>query len=274
MTETLTFIISGISIAGGIAGVFFFKNKYATEAEAKTNRIAELERSLSKAQEASKEQSENNSGEHDALKANSAALEAKNKEISAQLATAQSEIFSLKEECVSLGEKNISDLAHADKQLGSLNAEITALQIQLEEAQNRPVVVESSPVEVVEEKTANTVLFVDDSAVIRAKMKKTLVEAGYNLTLAVDGVDALKILEEKKFDLIITDLEMPNLDGLGLMLKLEEEPATKDIPVVIVTGHDEVEIKTNKISNLYGVCKKPWNDVELLKRVKALSNLN
>jgi CheY-like chemotaxis protein len=104
-------------------------------------------------------------------------------------------------------------------------------------------------------------------------MKKFLKDENYELTLVNDGLEALNALKEKSFDIIITDLEMPNLDGFGLMAQLSDDDTTKDIPVIVLTGHDDVSIKIQEANNLVGLYKKPWNEVELLKRIKLLSYL-
>jgi CheY-like chemotaxis protein len=157
-------------------------------------------------------------------------------------------------------------ISEASEKLNQLNVEINLLKQQLEKANQ----LRSIP-EVLQKQ--KSILMVDDSAVIRAKMKKLLIEAGYDLTLAIDGLDALKVMEGKHFDLIITDLEMPNLDGFGFLNKLGQTMETKHIPVIIITGHEDVNIKVGESESLSGIYKKPWNEPELLRKVKFLSSL-
>ena len=67
---------------------------------------------------------------------------------------------------------------------------------------------------------AKTVLIVDDSESIREVVNFTLQNEGYDVLVGIDGEDALKFLDGRNIDIIITDLHMPNLDGLGLIRKV------------------------------------------------------
>ena len=117
------------------------------------------------------------------------------------------------------------------------------------------------------------VLVVDDSAVARAKLGKLFEGAGFNVTLAKDGVDALEQLGRQHFDVMITDLEMPNKNGFELIEAVQGSLETEDMPVIAITGHDEMSARVHQVQGLYGIFKKPWNDRELLKRVETLAQL-
>lgn len=119
-----------------------------------------------------------------------------------------------------------------------------------------------------------SVLLVDDSAVARAKLGKLFASAGYRVTLAKDGVDALEQLAQARFDVLVTDLEMPNKDGFELIAAVQGSLETEDLPIIAITGHDELHARVHEIQGLYGLFKKPWNDRELLKRVEALALLH
>ena len=113
-------------------------------------------------------------------------------------------------------------------------------------------------------------LLVDDSAVARAKLSKLFLGANYRVTVAKDGVDALERLAEQRFALMITDLEMPNKDGFELIAAVQGDLDTEDMPVIAITGHDDMQARVNQVQGLYGIFKKPWNDRDLLKRVEVL----
>jgi len=113
-------------------------------------------------------------------------------------------------------------------------------------------------------------LLVDDSAVARAKLSKLFLGAGYRITVAKDGVEALERLAEQRFQLMITDLEMPNKDGFELIAAVQGDLETEDMPVIAITGHDDMQARVNQVQGLYGIFKKPWNDRDLLKRVEVL----
>ena len=113
-------------------------------------------------------------------------------------------------------------------------------------------------------------LLVDDSAVARAKLSKLFLGANYRVTVAKDGVDALERLAEQRFALMITDLEMPNKDGFELIAAVQGDLDTEDMPIIAITGHDDMQARVNQVQGLYGIFKKPWNDRDLLKRVEVL----
>jgi CheY-like chemotaxis protein len=113
-------------------------------------------------------------------------------------------------------------------------------------------------------------LVVDDSAVARAKLRKLLEGAGYTVALAHDGAQALEVLATGSFSVLITDLEMPNVNGFELIAAVQGNMDTEDMPIVAITGHDEMQARVHDCQGLYGIFKKPWNDRELLKRVATL----
>jgi CheY-like chemotaxis protein len=120
---------------------------------------------------------------------------------------------------------------------------------------------------------AKDVLVVDDSAVVRAKLRKLLEGAGYSVELARDGLEAQQALAATHFALMVTDLEMPNMDGMELMASVQGSLETEDLPIIAITGHDELQAHVRDYQGLYGIFKKPWNDRELLKRIETLASL-
>lgn len=83
--------------------------------------------------------------------------------------------------------------------------------------------------------TKLSLLLVEDSIVIRTQMKRILESAGYRVTTAVDGLDGFDKLRQGKFDGIISDVEMPNLDGLSLTERIRQYPEYQELPVILVT---------------------------------------
>ncbi|AFZ34614.1 CheA signal transduction histidine kinase [Stanieria cyanosphaera PCC 7437] len=80
-----------------------------------------------------------------------------------------------------------------------------------------------------------SLLLVEDSIVIRTQMKRILESAGYQVTTAVDGLDGFNKLRKGKFDGIISDVEMPNLDGLSLTERIRQYPEYRELPIILVT---------------------------------------
>jgi len=85
------------------------------------------------------------------------------------------------------------------------------------------------------------VLAVDDDPFIRKMLQKVLTEAQYDVVLATDGEEALEKVYRERPDLIISDVVMPNMDGLSLVKKLKSQLQTSIIPVILLTSKDEVE---------------------------------
>ncbi len=117
------------------------------------------------------------------------------------------------------------------------------------------------------------VLVVDDSAVARAKLRKLFESGGYRVEVAGDGIEALEALARGRYDVLVTDLEMPNMGGIELIATVQGSLETEGLPIIAITGHDELQARVRDYESLYGLFKKPWQDRELLKRVDALASL-
>ena len=81
-----------------------------------------------------------------------------------------------------------------------------------------------------------SVLVVDDSSTVRKFVSVSLEMQGFTVTPACDGMDALEKLPTKKYDLIITDLNMPNMDGFELIKALRDNEEYRELPVIILTS--------------------------------------
>ena len=113
--------------------------------------------------------------------------------------------------------------------------------------------------------TAN-ILTVDDSASIRMTTKITLTNAGYSVTEAVDGQDGLNKAKAGNFDLIVTDLNMPNMNGLDMIRALRQSPAHTGIPIIFLTTESDAEIKNQaKAAGATGWITKPFDPEQLVK---------
>jgi CheY-like chemotaxis protein len=117
------------------------------------------------------------------------------------------------------------------------------------------------------------ILIVDDSAVVRAKLGKLLSSNGYAVTVARHGNEALEAIAQQWFAVMITDLEMPEMDGFELIAHVSGDLRTENLPIVAITGHEALHAQVHDAKGLYGIFKKPWNDREMLQRVAALSLL-
>lgn len=117
---------------------------------------------------------------------------------------------------------------------------------------------------------AADLLLVDDSAVARAKLRRLFEAAGYRVELANDGIEALAKLHAGSYAMMITDLEMPNMDGVELINTCLRQPLIARMPIIAVSGHENLRAKFNECRNIAGVHRKPWSDEVLLSHVAAL----
>ncbi len=115
------------------------------------------------------------------------------------------------------------------------------------------------------------ILVVDDSASIRQVVTMTLQDAGYAVTEAKDGVDALGILKGKKFNLIVSDVNMPNMDGISLLREIKKMDATKFTPVLMLTTESEESKKMEgKQAGAKAWLVKPFKPALLLSAIAKL----
>ncbi len=117
-----------------------------------------------------------------------------------------------------------------------------------------------------------TVLVVDDSINTR-EIEKSILEAyGYAVVTAEDGEEALEITQEVLFDLVITDVEMPRLDGFSLTKRLRGDERYRNVPIIIVTSLEKDEDKKRGITvgaNAY-IVKGAFDQSNLIETVRTL----
>lgn len=116
-----------------------------------------------------------------------------------------------------------------------------------------------------------TILAVDDSASMRQMVSFTLKGAGYNVVEAVDGLDALNKAKAQAFDCIVTDVNMPNKDGIELIRDLRGLPNYKFTPMLMLTTEAGMDKKQQgKDAGATGWIVKPFNPDQLLKTIKKV----
>lgn len=115
------------------------------------------------------------------------------------------------------------------------------------------------------------ILVIDDEEIVRISCRRALVPEGFNVEVARDGLEGLRLLEDKPYDLILIDLKMPNMDGMEVLEKiLAMRP---DAKVIIITGYSAVETAVKAIKmGAFNYLEKPFTPDSLLEAVKeALS---
>ena len=112
------------------------------------------------------------------------------------------------------------------------------------------------------------ILAVDDSAAMRQMVGITLTGAGHEVQQAADGREALQIAERQTFDLVITDVNMPVMDGLTLVRHLRNLPGYRGVPLLVLTTEATTERKLEgKAAGATGWLVKPFNPDRLLATV-------
>ena len=117
----------------------------------------------------------------------------------------------------------------------------------------------------------HAILAVDDSASMRQMVSFTLKNAGYSVVEAVDGEDAFDKAKAREFDLVLTDQNMPRLDGIGLTRKLREHPNFKATPILILTTESSDQMKqAGRSAGATGWLVKPFDPTKLLEVIKKV----
>ena len=116
-----------------------------------------------------------------------------------------------------------------------------------------------------------SILAVDDSVSMRQLVTFTLKEAGFEVIEAVDGVDAMTKAQAKRADLVLTDVNMPNMDGISLIRNLRQLPPYKFTPMLLLTTESAPEKKAEgKAAGATGWIVKPFNPEQLVATISKV----
>ncbi|MHB1680731.1 MAG: response regulator [bacterium] len=116
-----------------------------------------------------------------------------------------------------------------------------------------------------------TILIVEDSIVVIKLLSLSFAKEGFKVMTAGDGFEALEIAIKNDIDLIITDLNMPQMDGITLLKNLKENEDTKNIPVILMSS---MEPKKEELKSSYAFLQKPFKESDLLKISKKALNID
>ncbi len=115
------------------------------------------------------------------------------------------------------------------------------------------------------------ILAVDDSASMRQMVAFTLKGAGHGVVEAADGQEALRIARTRKFDLVLSDVNMPNMDGITLTREIRALPQYKFTPILVLTTEAGMDRKQEgRAAGATGWIVKPFNPDQLLATVKKV----
>lgn len=115
------------------------------------------------------------------------------------------------------------------------------------------------------------IMTADDSASVRQMVSFTLKQAGYEVVEAKDGQEALEKLRNNPVNMLVTDLNMPNMDGIELIRKVRSEPQFKFMPIIMLTTESQAAKKQEgKAAGATGWIVKPFKPEQLLAVIKRV----
>lgn len=118
---------------------------------------------------------------------------------------------------------------------------------------------------------AKKIMTVDDSPTIRQMLSVALKGAGYEVVEAVNGQDALQKLEAEPVNMLITDLNMPQMDGIDLVRRVRQSPGLRFLPIIMLTTESqEAKRMEGKSAGASGWIVKPFKPEQLLKVVQMV----
>ncbi|HXX58273.1 MAG TPA: response regulator [Thermodesulfovibrionales bacterium] len=111
------------------------------------------------------------------------------------------------------------------------------------------------------------ILVIDDEDIVRISCKKCLTPEGYDVDTAANGIEGLRMAEATKYDLVLTDLKMPEMDGMEFIMKAKERQP--DMRVIMITGYSTVEhaVKAMRLG-AYNYIEKPFTPGTLIAAVR------
>lgn len=159
-------------------------------------------------------------------------------------------------------EQSVADIAHSKKNLLNI-----VLDDPEEEKEDMDLQNYIAPNRTVDEKM--TVLLVDDSKSSLFSAKRAL-EGEYNIVTAINGIDALEKMEVMLPALVVTDIEMPGLDGFGLVQRMKGDIKLTEIPIIMVTANINKVVQIGQDKGVQGFLTKPYKPEDLLEQVNYL----
>jgi two-component system chemotaxis response regulator CheY len=117
-----------------------------------------------------------------------------------------------------------------------------------------------------------TILTVDDSRTMRDMLLLTLSDAGYRVIQAEDGMHGLEVLADEKPDVIVTDINMPRLDGFGFIEKVRHDANYRAVPILVLTTESDAEKKDRaRRAGATGWIVKPFDPTKLVAAVRRVA---
>lgn len=116
------------------------------------------------------------------------------------------------------------------------------------------------------------VLAIDDSRTIRHLLTETLSEAGFDVVTAEDGVDGVETFQDADADVVITDINMPNMDGFGVINSIRAGDVNNKVPILVLTTESGDDLKMRaRDAGATGWIVKPFDDVALISALNRVT---
>ncbi len=136
-----------------------------------------------------------------------------------------------------------------------------------------PQAEEQSAAQTSENAMGKRILTIDDSKTMRDMLMLTLAEAGFDVLQAVDGQDGLDVLGKEQVDVIITDINMPRMDGYEVIRQLRNKPEHQKTPILVLTTESEAEKKgIGRAAGATGWLVKPFDPDRLVETVRKVAS--
>lgn len=144
-----------------------------------------------------------------------------------------------------------------------LAGQVNAIAIRLDETRRQTEMFEAMP-------KGKSILVVDDSATVRKLISSKLEKSGHNVVSAVDGVEAMEMIETMTPDLVLLDIAMPRMDGYSVCKLIRSNDKTKDVPVVMISGKDGFFDKVRgRMAGTTGYITKPFGPETLMRALET-----
>jgi two-component system, chemotaxis family, chemotaxis protein CheY len=132
--------------------------------------------------------------------------------------------------------------------------------------------VSDAPPPTEESPMSKRILTIDDSKTIRDMLMLTLAEAGFEVLQAVDGQDGLEVLDKEQVDVVITDINMPRMDGYEVIRHLRNNSAHKSTPILVLTTESEADKKNlARVAGATGWMVKPFDPERLIATINKVA---
>jgi CheY-like chemotaxis protein len=114
------------------------------------------------------------------------------------------------------------------------------------------------------------VLVADDSSTVLETIRKALEDRQYRVVLANHGREAWSAMQDFRPDIVVSDIDMPFLDGFGLLRMIRSDLDLADMPVILMTANASSMLEANKLAGVSGVLAKPFEDRDLVDQIRFL----